>query len=204
MVTRVRKSAAERKEEIVDATLRLAGDIGPDRITTEALAKEIGISQPGIFRHFPTKSDIWEAVSQHISTILQAKASVVGNKNARPVEQLHDFVLGHLAFIVATPAIPAILFSRELHSENEKLRAFFASLLKKRHQKFARLIQAEIDSGFFKKSLNADDAAYLILVLIQGLAMRWSLNNRAFDLVEEGRRLLDLQLEGFKQPPEKG
>ena len=106
-----------------------------------------------------------------------------------------------MAFIVATPAIPAILFSRELHSENEKLRSFFAGLIKKRHQKFSRLIAAEIESGLFKKSLNADDAAYLILVLIQGLAMRWSLNNRDFDLVEEGRRLLDLQLEGFKQPP---
>ncbi len=199
MATRIRKSAAERKEEIVNATLRLAGEIGPDRITTEALAKEVGISQPGIFRHFPTKSDIWEAVSQHISTILQTKVSVSRRKDTRPAEELHDFVMGHLAFIVATPAIPAILFSRELHSENEKLRAFFAGLIKKRHQKFSRLIAAEIESGLFKKSLDADDAAYLILVLIQGLAMRWSLNNREFDLVEEGRRLLDLQLEGFKQ-----
>ncbi len=201
MTTRVRKSAAERKEEIVNATLRLAGEIGPDRITTEALAKEVGISQPGIFRHFPTKNDIWEAVSQHISTVLQAKASV-SRKGARPVEELHDFVTGHLAFIVATPAIPAILFSRELHSENETLRTFFAGLIKKRHQMFSRLIAAEIKSGLFKPSLNADDAAYLILVLIQGLAMRWSLNNRDFDLVEEGRRLLDLQLDGFKQSSE--
>jgi hypothetical protein len=28
--------------------------------------------------------------------------------------------------------------------------------------------------------------------------MRWSLNARSFDLVEEGRRLMELQLKGFK------
>lgn len=62
MSTRIRKSAKERKVEIVEATLRLAAEIGPDRMTTEALAKEVGISQPSIFRHFPTKGHIWEAV----------------------------------------------------------------------------------------------------------------------------------------------
>ncbi len=53
MTTRVRKSAEDRKAEIVDAALRLADDIGPDRLSTEVLAEAVGISQPGIFRHFP-------------------------------------------------------------------------------------------------------------------------------------------------------
>jgi len=52
--------------------------------------------------------------------------------------------------------------------------------------------------GRLREQLDPDDAAYLILALIQGLAMRWSLSARNFDLVEEGIRLLDLQLDGFK------
>ncbi len=198
MTTRTRKSAKERKTEIVDATLRLAGEIGPDRMTTELIAKEIGISQPGIFRHFPTKGAIWEAVGQHIGKLMQAKMSLTKKKGARPVDELRDFVIGHLTFIEATPAIPAILFSRELHAENEKLRTFFAGLISSRHQHFSKLIAAEIESGRFKKTVDPDDAAFLILALIQGLAMRWSLNNRSFDLPAEGTRLLNLQLDGFK------
>ncbi len=200
MSTRTRKSADERKEEIVEATLRLAGEVGPDRMTTEALAKEIGISQPGIFRHFPTKGAIWEAVGQHIGKLLQAKMTLTKKKGNRPAEDLRDFVIVQLTFIEATPAIPAILFSRELHAENEKLRTFFAGLIASRHKHFSKLIAAEISSGRFKKTLDADDAAFLILALIQGLAMRWSLNARSFDLPLEGARLLDLQLEGFKSP----
>lgn len=200
MAIRTRKSAEERKAEIVEATLRLAGEIGPDRMTTEALAKEVGISQPGIFRHFPTKEHIWGAVAQHIGRLLQVKAALARKKGARPVDELHDLVMSHLTFFATSPAISAILFSRELHSENEKLRSFFAGLIASRHKLFSKLIVAEIETGRFKKTLNSDDAAYLILALVQGLAMRWSLNARSFDLVEEGRRLLDLQLEGFKTP----
>lgn len=199
-MTRTRKSAEERKTEIVEATLRLAGELGPDRMTTEALAKEVGISQPGIFRHFPTKEHIWDAVGQHIGRLLQAKAALTRKKSTRPVNELHDLVMSHLNFFQTTPAIPAILFSRELHAENEKLRSFFAGIISSRHKLFSKLIAAEIETGRFKKTLNSDDAAYLILALIQGLALRWSLNARSFDLVEEGRRLLDLQLDGFKTP----
>ncbi len=197
MVVRKRKSATERKQEIIDATLRLSGEIGPDRLTTEDLAKEIGISQPGIFRHFPTKGAIWEAVGRHIGTMLKAKMSLTQSRGSLPIDNLKHFVVGHLAFIEKTPAIPAILFSRELHAENDQLRAFFASLIASRHKHFSGLIQAEITAGRFKKSLDSDDAAYLILALIQGLAMRWSLNDRNFDLPAEGQRLLDLQIEGF-------
>ncbi len=195
---RIRKSAEERKTEIVEAVLHLAAEIGPDRITTEALAKRVGISQPGIFRHFPTKNHIWEAVGQHIGKMLQAKSISTKNDNSNPADELRSFVFDHLTFLSVTPAIPAILFSRELHAENEGLRTFFAGLIASRHRHFSILIKAEIATGRFDKSINPDDAAFLVLTLIQGLAMRWSLNARNFNLANEGQRLLDLQLAGFQ------
>ena len=198
MATRTRKSSKERKAEIVAATIRLAGKIGPDRLTTLALAKEVGISEAGIFRHFSTKGEIWEAVADHIGSLLQAKSVLSDNDERSPVDQLRNFVIEHLTFIEATPAIPAILFSRELHAENDHLRSFFAGLISRRQVHFSSLITTEIDAGNFREDLDPDDAAILILALVQGTAMRWSLNAGSFDLVEEGRRLLELLLSGFK------
>lgn len=198
MTGRIRKTADERKAEIVAAAIRLAGDIGPDRITTQMLAREVGISQPGIFRHFPTKDDIWWAVAREIGGMVGQTARLPADEEILVADHLRKIVAGHLGFLAKTPAIQAILFSRELHSENEKMRAFFADLIASRHQHFSALIAAGISKNQFRKTLDADDAAYLILALIQGLTMRWSLNARSFDLVAEGRRLLDLQLSGFE------
>ena len=195
MVT-TRKPASERKLEIVDATIALAGEMGPDRLTTEHLARQIGISQPAIFRHFPTKGDIWEAVAHRIAQLMARNMGSRVDQQASPHHRLKAMVITHLEFINATPAVPAILFSSELHNENEKLRAFFAGLMDARQIKLARLIR---EAGYSSKP-HPNDAALLVLGLIQGLAMRWSLNARQFDLVGEGERLLELLLAGFGEP----
>ena len=195
MTVRTRKPAAERKKEIVDTAILLAAECGPDRLTTESLAKEIGISQPAIFRHFPAKSDIWEAVGNRICTLMSESGQLI--EATGPTDRLRKMVAAQLAFIESTPAVPAILFSRELHSENEKLRAFFSGLMAQRHHRLVKLFENGIKSGEFNEGMNPDDAAYVVLALIQGLAMRWSLNNRNFDLVEAGSNMLDVQLSGF-------
>lgn len=196
--TRTRKSAEARKAEIVDAALHLAAEIGPDRLTTERLAAEIGLSQPGVFRHFPTKAGIWEAVAARIADMLRQNAARHSGEDGDPAERLQNLVVRQLTFLEATPAIPAILFSRELHAENEELRSFFVGLMGNLQRHFSALIEAEMDAGRFDKTLDPGDAATLILALIQGLAMRWSLNARDFDLAGEGARLLKLQLNGFR------
>ena len=59
-----RKSAEDRKAEIVAAVLRLADEIGPDRLTTNDVARAVDLSQPAIFRHFSTKADLWIAMGR--------------------------------------------------------------------------------------------------------------------------------------------
>lgn len=192
---RTRKPASERKAEIVETAIRLAATLGPDRLTTEKLATEIGITQPAIFRHFPAKSDIWKSVGEHICTLMGESAG--DDLPEDPQERLIAVVTAQLRFIANTPAVPAILFSRELHAENEALRQVFATLMRARHQRLSQLIASGVAIGDFDKNLNTDDAAYLILSLVQGLAMRWSLNKQNFNLVEEGQRLLTLQMAAY-------
>lgn len=194
MAKQTRKPAAERKAEIVDTAIRLAAELGPDRLTTDKLAAAIGISQAAIFRHFSNKTAIWEAVSRKIG---ETMSNVVVSIGSDPVSQLKNMVRGQLAFVAKTPAVPAILFSRELHAENEDLRLFFAKMMAKRHENLTKVIQAGIDSGQFADDLDPTDASYLVLAFIQGLAMRWSMNARNFDLEAEGARLFAQMLSGF-------
>ena len=79
-----RKSADDRKAEIVGTMLRLADELGPDRLTTLAVAKAVGVTQPGIFRHFPTKQDLWLAVAAQIAQTMTAEWERVLATNAPP------------------------------------------------------------------------------------------------------------------------
>jgi AcrR family transcriptional regulator len=56
-----RKSAEERREEILEAALEEFALRGLDGGSTEAIAKAVGISQPYVFRLFGTKKELFMA-----------------------------------------------------------------------------------------------------------------------------------------------
>jgi len=194
---RVRKPAETRKAEIIDASLRLADKLGPDRLTTAAIANAVGLTQPGVFRHFPKKQELWEAVAARIGAMMEARWTKAQNPDATPTDKICALITAQLRLIQSTPAIPAILFSRELHTKNKGLRMAFFELMSRFHRLIADLMSQACAAGELRDDIDPDDAAYLIIGLVQGLAVRWSISGRNFDLIEEGNRLLELQLSGF-------
>jgi AcrR family transcriptional regulator len=61
MATTARKSATERRDEILEASLVEFAAHGLDGGSTEAIAKAVGISQPYVFRLFGTKKQLFMA-----------------------------------------------------------------------------------------------------------------------------------------------
>ena len=117
-----RKPAVDRKAEIVDACLVLADRLGPDRMTTNHVAHAVGVTQAAIFRHFPTKQALWLAVAETISDRLAAAWNQAVAIDAPPEARLKALLRAQFDQISATPALPAILFSRELNIDNPELR----------------------------------------------------------------------------------
>jgi len=67
---RRRLNAATRREAILNAALPLFAARGQDGVTTRELAGVCGISEALIFRHFPTKQALFEAIhAQHSSRV---------------------------------------------------------------------------------------------------------------------------------------
>lgn len=195
---RRRKSAKARKAEIVETAIRLSAEIGPDRVTTQHLADAVGVTQPAIFRHFATKTEIWSAVGDHIADeISQLPDQPLESGSPDPHDRLHWLVRAHLAHVAQNPAIPAIVSSRELQAENATLRERIANLLQDRREAITGLIRAAQESGRHRSEMAAEDAAHLIISAMQGLSMYWLLDNCTFDLSEEGGRVLGGMIDGF-------
>ena len=193
-----RKPADERKAEIVAAMLRLADELGPDRLTTQTVADAVGLTQPAIFRHFPTKQALWHAVAEAISDQLTNAWANVLASSSDPRDRIEGLVLVQLRQIEAMPAIPSILFSRELQAENDELRQSVLALMTKLVTTLTDELGKSQKAGAFRSDLAAKDGAYLLVSLVQGLAIRWTLGKRGFGLEAEGRRLLTTQLQLFQ------
>lgn len=192
-----RKPAEDRKADIVAATLALADRIGPDRLTTNHVAREVGVTQAAIFRHFPTKAELWAAVGEALSQRLTTAWDEALAAHATPRARLRALIRTQLRQIEACPALPAILHSRELGVDNAALRESCRSLVVRFQGHLAANLQVLADTGGLRADLPPEDAASLLVSLVQGLAIRWTLGARNFAIEDEGLRLLDLQLALF-------
>lgn len=190
----MRKPADLRKAEIIATVLALADRIGPDRVTTGAVAAEVGVTQAALFRHFPSKSAMWQAVADHVAGELSAAWDEALARQGGSLDRLTELFAAQLDRIATIPALPMLLFSRELNVENDALRAIFRGRL----SAFHGLLMQEVGLGQAAGRLRADvapaDVAVLLTSLVQGVAIRWTLGARDFPLVAEGLRLLGVQL----------
>ncbi len=189
-----RKSAETRKLEIIQTVLKLADTVGADRLSASMIAREIGISQPAIFRHFPGMKDLWLAVAEQIENSMKKKWDRVLDQNNSALDRLKLLLLTQLQYIQTVPAVPGILFSRELHAGNKTLRLAFSGIMLALHRRITQLIIEGQQSGCFQAKQTPEDSAFIMIGFVQGLALRWSISGKSFNLVEEGERLLEIQI----------
>ena len=193
-----RLPAEARKAIIVETALRLSDEAGPELVTTEKIASALGLTQPAIFRHFPKKELIWTAVAEWLETQMTAVWDEANSETVAPAAELKLITMAHVKLLAATPGISAILFSRELHFNNDLLREGLARNQKLFQARLEASIRRGIGRGDFRAGLDPRDAALLIIAVIQSAALRWSLAQQRFDLAAEADQLLELQISCFR------
>ena len=186
-----RKPAEDRKAEIIAALLTLSERIGPDRVTTGAVAQAVGVTQAALFRHFPTKAVLWQAAVESLGVAMEGAWAQAQAGHDRPLERVRALAAAQFRQIAATPAL---LFSLELRVDNPELR----SALRNRLTSFLGLLADEVMAAQTDGSLSGlvpgTDAAALLASTVQGVAIRWALGGCDFPLMAEGMRLIDVQL----------
>lgn len=188
----------QRRDQILAAILEMTAENGPDRVTTRALAARLGVTEPALYRHFPDgKSEMWRALSVMLGERMQtAWRRALEGAGSAPLARVRALVRAQFRIIQDVPALPAIMFSRTLHRDNAALRAGVGEVAGRFHGRLEQCIADGMARSEIRDDLDADAAAWLLISVLQGTVVRWSLSDRGFDLEEEGCRMLELALAG--------
>jgi AcrR family transcriptional regulator len=94
-----RKSAAERREEILEAALVEFAAHGLYGGSTEAIAKAVGISQPYVFRLFGTKKELFTATIERCmrGTLEMMQSAAAGLKGEEALRAIGEAYAERLA-----------------------------------------------------------------------------------------------------------
>jgi len=98
VVTTERKTAGERREEILVAALVEFGEHGLHGTSTDAVARKAGVSQPYLFRLFGTKKDLYlevvrRCLRETLGLFQQASAGKTGEEALEAIGQAYKGLL---------------------------------------------------------------------------------------------------------------
>ncbi|MBM9519828.1 TetR family transcriptional regulator [Desulforhopalus vacuolatus] len=163
--------AAERRMIIVETVITLAGEQNPSDITTAAIAKQMGLTQGSLFRHFPNKNAIFEAVMEWVAEHLLSRIEEATDAQPSPLAALENMFMAHIDFITEHPGIPRILSCELQRAEETRPKKIVQTLLHHYGGHLHHLLGKGKACGELDKELDSDAAATLFLGTIQGLVM---------------------------------
>ena len=190
--------ADERRAVTVEAVVELAGAQNPSEITTAAIAKHMKLTQGALFRHFPTKDAIWQAVMEWVSERLLTRIDRAARGIASPVAAMEAMFMSHIEFVVEHPGVPRMMFGELQRAEATPAKRMAQTLLQQYGKRLHQLIEKGKASGELLATLDTEAAATLFIGTIQGLAMQSLLAGDVKRIRREAPRVFAIYRRGIE------
>lgn len=199
-----RVPADSRKQQIVETVLELVTARGTEAVSAQLVADAIGVTQPAVFRHFPTKEAMWLAVMDWLEQRLVAIYSATGDNGEAGLVVLSRMFLEHVKLIEHYPALAKLVFSDHLRLQYPSLQARFGKIHKAYAARLAAVINRAKSDGAVGDAVVAKDAATMFLSLIQGLGFQFAIARLPMKLSTEAERVLALYLQAISSSANAG
>lgn len=164
--------AEERRQRTVEAVVALAGTQNPSEITTAAIASEMSVTQGALFRHFPTKDAIWQAVMEWVADRLLDRIDQAAEMSNSPLAALHAIFMSHIDFVIEHPGVPRMMFGELQRAEATPAKKVAHTLMKRYAERLAHQLEEAKSSGEILDDTDTQAAAILFIGMIQGLVMQ--------------------------------
>jgi AcrR family transcriptional regulator len=165
---RLRKPGGDRRREIADAALRVIAAHGLGRFTALAIAREVGLTDGALFRHFASKEAIVDAAIDRVEELLFESFPP---RDEDPVARLGAFFARRVAVIREHQGVSQLVASEELDKAGSAQGVARVAELRRRSTAFVRGCLDEAGrAGLLAPGLGPDEASIVVLGALLALA----------------------------------
>ncbi|MBI4794068.1 MAG: TetR/AcrR family transcriptional regulator [Deltaproteobacteria bacterium] len=164
--------AGERRAATVQTVVELAAEQNPSAITTAAIAKRMNLTQGALFRHFPNKDAIWQAVMEWVGERLLAGTDQAMQGMESPLAAMEAVFMNHIDFIVRHPGVPRMLFGELQRGEDTPAKCMVQTLISRYGERLRVLIDKGKAQGDIAPEVETAAAVTLFIGTIQGLVVQ--------------------------------
>ena len=180
-----RLSTAVRRRQIADAARALTVKHGSEHLTVRKIAKEIGVSEGALYRHFKSKRDILSLMVERVEEDLVVDIEESGAAGHTPLGILDSSLKNHISTIEQRRGVSFQVIAEVISLGDKELNRQASEALERYTGRIRDVLSDGIKAGEIRKDIDPENAAMLVTAAIQGLVNRWALGNYSFNLEQQ-------------------
>jgi len=159
-----KKAKPNRRQQILEVLASMLEKNPGERITTAKLAKEVGVTEAALYRHFPSKGKMFEGLLEFVEDSVFSRITKVNNEVEGSIDRLQRILIFVLAFAEKNPGLCCLIVGGALSGEKPKLRQRAAQFFERLETEIRQVIrEAEIREHKTLRMTGASGASLLVL-----------------------------------------
>lgn len=156
------KRKPNRRAHILQCLASMLENNSGKRITTAALAAEVGVSEAALYRHFPSKARMYEGLIDFVEDTLFSRINKIINDEKDTAVRIQMVLHLFLGFSEKNPGIARILHGDALTGEHERLRSRVAKIFERLETHIKQILrERKVRDG---KTFSVDESALAALL----------------------------------------
>lgn len=187
----------ERKQQILQQLAKMLEDNPCERITTAKLAAEVGVSEAALYRHFPSKTKMFEGLIEFIEETVFGIVGQIVKSDYTAIEQCKRILTLLLQFVEKNPGFSRLLTGEALTGETERLHHRIAQFFARLETQLRQILrEAEVREGI-RPVLPVNSAVCLLTACAEGRIAQYSRSNFKQSPTDEWSEQWDVLTHGF-------
>lgn len=115
------KKSGEKRLQILQTLAAMLEEPNPEKITTAALARRLGVSEAALYRHFASKAQMYEGLIEFIEETIFGLIARLTADTAEPAAQVEGILSLLLNFAKKNRGMTRVLIGEALVNEDPRL-----------------------------------------------------------------------------------
>lgn len=159
---------SQRRQQILEALAEMLEGSPDTRITTARLAAQVGVSEAALYRHFPSKSKMFEGLIEFIEDSLFERVGLILREQTTAAARCEHMLGLLLSFCEHNPGISRIMTGDALAGEHARLHQRVVQLFERYETQLRQVLRdAELQEGL-RPLLPLPVAANLLMATAEG------------------------------------
>ena len=181
---------SERQTEIIDTSIKIIAQKGIQGLTIKNLSKEIVISEPAIYRHFKSKTDILVHILDNFRELGSFMGEMMINSQSPAMEKIEFMFSRIMSIFIETPSYISVIFSEEIFKNEEELKEKVVEIMNQNEATIEHIIKSGQENGEIRNDIDVKDLALIVMGSLRFKVKMWDLKASEGDLMAEGNELI--------------